>query len=263
MTISFSKYQGTGNDFILIDDRSGNYSVLDKKQIEWLCHRRFGIGADGLILLQRQAGYDFRMTYYNSDGKESSMCGNGGRCIAKFAYDLKIVPEKMRFIAHDGPHEAEINQEGMVRLKLRDVHHIKGIDDYYLLNTGSPHYVRWVDDVDDIDVYFEGKKVRYSQPFREEGINVNFIQDMEGAIRVRTYERGVENETYSCGTGVVASALVKVYKDMPHDGKYEMVVHTKGGKLLVEMIREGACFRNIWLSGPASFVFKGLVEVSE
>jgi diaminopimelate epimerase len=233
---------------------------LKKEQIERLCHRRFGIGADGLILLQHQEGFDFKMKYYNSDGNESSMCGNGGRCIAQFAFDIKLVPQKMLFTAQDGPHDAEIEQ-GIVKLKMKDVSQVKQIDDYFILNTGSPHYVRWVEDAGEVDVYFEGKKVRYSEPFRQEGINVNFIQHLDGAIKVRTYERGVENETYSCGTGVVASALVKAFTDFDADGDYEIAVETVGGKLSVKMTREGNAFKNIALIGPAVFVFKGEIDI--
>jgi diaminopimelate epimerase len=259
--INFSKYQGTGNDFILIDDRQGKYNHLLARQIEWLCHRRFGIGADGLILLQSEKGYDFRMKYYNSDGRESTMCGNGGRCIAQFAYDLKLVPAQMCFLALDGPHEASIEQ-GVVRLKMKDVYQIKQIDDYFILNTGSPHYVRWVKDLTDWDVFTEGRKVRYAEPFREEGINVNFVERINGSIKVRTYERGVENETYSCGTGVVASALVKVYSDFAEEGNYEILVQTKGGELSVQLTREGNAFKDIWLIGPATFVFSGTIELT-
>jgi len=260
MNIVFYKYQGTGNDFILIDDRNGEYNSLNKAQIEKLSDRRFGIGADGLILLQQADGYDFKMKYYNSDGNESSMCGNGGRCIAQFAFDLGIVANKTNFIASDGPHDAEI-LSGLVKLKMKDVADIKMIDDFFILNTGSPHYVQWVEEAGEVDVFFEGKKVRNSEPFKQEGINVNFVQNLQSVIKVRTYERGVENETYSCGTGVVASALVKVFTDFPTDGDYEINVETLGGKLSVKATREGNGFKNVWLIGPATYVFKGSIEI--
>ena len=256
MRIFFYKYQGTGNDFIMIDDRDGSLNSLNKNQIEKLCSRKFGIGADGLILLQNEKGFDFKMKYFNADGNESSMCGNGGRCIAQFANDLGIVTGKTTFIAIDGPHDAEISR-GIVKLKMTNVADIKAIDDFFILNTGSPHYVKIVDSTADVDVFFEGKKIRNSEPFKREGINVNFVQNTDNSIKVRTYERGVENETYSCGTGVVASALVKIHQNDTSDGEYEINVETIGGNLSVKAVRQGDSFNNIWLIGPAVFVYKG------
>jgi diaminopimelate epimerase len=259
MHIPFYKYQGTGNDFILIDDREGDFSALTQSQIAKLCDRRFGIGADGLILLQLQSGYDFRMQYFNADGNESTMCGNGGRCIVRFAFDLKIIGNSTLFIAIDGPHDAEVEND-LIKLKMKDVIDVRHIDDYFILNTGSPHYVTLVKDANAVNVFFEGKKVRNSLPFKAEGINVNFVEQQENGIKVRTYERGVENETYSCGTGVVASAIVNTLNKLS-DGKHLIQVTTLGGELSVNLIRQGNRFNNIWLNGPAEFVFKGLVII--
>lgn len=259
MTITFYKYQGTGNDFILIDDREGVFSALTPPQIAQLCSRRFGIGADGLILLQLQNGYDFKMKYFNADGNESSMCGNGGRCIVRFAFDLKIIDNSTLFIAIDGPHDAQVTND-IVKLKMKDVADVRQIDDYFILNTGSPHYVILVDDADTVNVFFEGKKVRNSPPFKAEGINVNFVEQKEEGIKVRTYERGVENETFSCGTGVVASAIVNsLNKSL--EGNHLILVTTLGGNLSVALNKQENKFSDVWLNGPATFVFKGEVVV--
>jgi diaminopimelate epimerase len=258
MQIDFFKYQGTGNDFILIDNRSNSFSFTTR-QVNFLCHRRFGIGADGLILLESEPGYDFKMTYYNSDGNQSSMCGNGGRCIVAFAKHLGIISQKATFLAIDGPHEATINPDGIVSLKMQDVKNVELGDDYFYLNTGSPHYVKQVSDVENFDVLREGKKIRYSERFKEEGTNVNFIEKTENELFVRTYERGVEDETFSCGTGVTAAALVAAVKGIS-TGKNNCLVKTKGGMLEVtfEKVLEQN-FYNIWLKGPALLVFKGTV----
>jgi diaminopimelate epimerase len=261
MNLQFFKYQGTGNDFILIDNRENNLNNLNKEIIEKFCSRKFGIGADGLILLQNENGYDFKMVYFNSDGKESTMCGNGGRCIAKFAKDLGLVSDNAYFLAIDGPHYAHISSDS-VKLKMKDVKDIKGIDDFFILDTGSPHYVRYAENLDEVDVYIEGKKIRNSEPFKSQGINVNFInKTAEKTIHVRTYERGVENETFSCGTGVVASALVNILNDYTIDGNYEIKVLTKGGNLSVIATRTGNTFNDIWLVGPVEFVYKGETNV--
>jgi diaminopimelate epimerase len=259
MTIPFYKYQGTGNDFILIDDREEAFSDLTQPQIAQLCDRRFGIGADGLILLQVQEGYDFRMKYFNADGNESTMCGNGGRCIVRFAFDLKIIGDTTLFIAIDGSHDAQVEND-IIKLKMKDVNDVRQIDDYFILNTGSPHYVTLVNDADAVNVFFEGKKVRNSPAFKSEGINVNFVEQQENGIKVRTYERGVENETYSCGTGVVASAIVNsLNKSL--EGNHLISVTTLGGNLSVALDKHDNRFSDVWLNGPAAFVFKGEVVV--
>ena len=260
MKLHFYKYQGTGNDFVILDNRAGLYSGLTTPQINFLCNRRFGIGADGLMLLNNIQGYDFEMKYYNADGRESSMCGNGGRCLVKFAYHMGIHRSNYHFIASDGPHEAEIDPDGTVSLKMQDVNSIKEYHGDFLLNTGSPHYVKVVGDVADYDVYHKGHDIRYSNNFAKEGINVNFVeQKNEHEIIVRTYERGVEDETWSCGTGVTAAALVCYHNEV---GYNDVTVHTKGGKLVVEYDRIGEdSFSNIFLCGPAQKVYEGHIEL--
>lgn len=256
MTVHFYKYQGTGNDFILVDNRDNSFA-LTTEQIRQLCDRRFGIGADGLMTLNEKEGYDFEMKYYNSDGREGSMCGNGGRCIVKFAYHLGIHRALYRFLAADGDHEAEIDISGIVSLKMKNVKKITKYHNDFVLDTGSPHYVKLVGNVMQLDVYKKGHEIRNSKDFRESGINVNFVeQDINNdKITVRTFERGVENETYSCGTGVTASALVCYHNEI---GFNEVEVKTLGGKLTVEFDRtEDDQFNNIWLCGPAERVFEG------
>ena len=259
MRINFHKYQGTGNDFIVIDNRQSFVSEPDPKLISRLCHRRFGIGADGLMLLGHQEGYDFSMKYYNSNGKEGSMCGNGGRCMVRFAYDLGIHRSNFRFVAVDGEHEAEMDLNGIVRLKMQDVEKVGIQDQDYILDTGSPHYVKFHKNVRDLDVEKEGKVIRNSKQFLQAGINVNFVQLVnDHTIFVRTYERGVEGETYSCGTGVTAAALMSAHNEV---GFNQVDVQTIGGKLSVEYDKiDDSKFRNIWLNGPAQFVFKGEFE---
>lgn len=259
MKINFFKYQGTGNDFIIIDNRDDSVS-LQNKQIEFLCNRRFGIGADGLMLLNSKPGYDFEMKYYNSDGNEGTMCGNGGRCLVKFAYDVGIRKNEYLFSAIDGDHEAEIDTDGIVSLKMTDVNEVKMDKADFIVNTGSPHYIKQVDNVESVDVYRKGRDIRYNEEFAQEGINVNFVElKDEDELYVRTYERGVENETYSCGTGVTAAAIAFFHNER---GYNNVVVKTKGGMLSVEYdrINENE-YRNIWLNGPAVMVYEGLIEL--
>jgi len=261
MEIHFYKYQGTGNDFILADNRD-NHIQLTTEQIHQLCDRRFGIGADGLMLLQTIQGYDFEMKYYNADGKEGSMCGNGGRCITKFAYHLGIHKNIYRFIASDGEHEASIeDSNGIVSLKMNAVTEIKKYHNDFILNTGSPHYIRLVSNVMDMDVFKKGSEIRYSKDFAEEGINVNFVETQSAVdkITVRTYERGVENETFSCGTGVTAAAIVCYHND---NGFNEVEVKTLGGILTVQFDRTiNNHYENIWLCGPAEKIYEGTVKI--
>lgn len=261
MLLECYKYQGTGNDFVLIDNREKNIS-LTTEQIKWLCNRRFGIGADGLMLLELEPGIDFKMVYFNSDGNESSMCGNGGRCITAFAKRLGIISTEAKFLAIDGIHEAKVN-ENEVSLKMNDVRQVEAGEDYFYLNTGSPHYVKFVNDIESVDVVEEGKKIRYNERFKSEGTNVNFIEKKDNELFVRTYERGVEDETLSCGTGVTAAALVAALKGQSTD-KNNCIIKTLGGNLNVkfEKVLENT-FYNIWLEGPATFVFKTSIEVTE
>jgi diaminopimelate epimerase len=263
MTIFFSKYQGTGNDFIILDNRQQAYSRLSQQEIARLCDRHFGIGADGLMLLNLKEGYDFEMRYFNADGRESSMCGNGGRCIVRFAYQLGIHKSLYRFLAIDGEHEAEIDDgSNIINLKMKDVSGIREDDGDFILNTGSPHYVKIVDDVMDYDVLKKATEIRFSEAFSKEGINVNFVEQKEpDEIVVRTYERGVEDETLSCGTGVTASAIVCYHNDV---GYNEVSVTTRGGKLVVRYDRlDDNRYTNIWLCGPAEKVFEGKTETRD
>lgn len=257
--IKFSKYHGTGNDFIMIDNRPLR-AKLTSTEIANLCHRRFGIGADGLILLQGHPEYDFEMVYYNSDGNPSSMCGNGGRCIAAFAAEIGIEAKAgpLKFMAVDGLHEAvlveAINNGYKVDLKMQDVHEVIVRESYAILNTGSPHFVVRVNDVDKIDLIKQAHAIRYSDQFKEKGINVNFIQSVDKDIKVRTYERGVEDETWSCGTGVVASAI----SFFLFSGNIPSHIHTKGGLLHVNFTTEDKQhFTDVHLMGPAVKVFEG------
>jgi diaminopimelate epimerase len=260
MQVNFYKYQGTGNDFIILDNRSGNYHSLQREQINKLCTRRFGIGADGLMLLNNKEGYDFEMKYFNADGGESSMCGTGGRCIVKFVYHLGIHRNEYKFWAVDGEHLAEIDTDGTVSVKMIDVDDIKKLHGDFVLNTGSPHYVKLVNEVMNMDVYKKGHDIRYSKDFEQEGINVNFVEQQDNdTIIVRTYERGVEDETYSCGTGVTAAALVCYHNE---NGFNEVEVKTLGGTLSVEFDRlDEDKYVNIWLCGPAEKVYEGTINL--
>lgn len=259
MTVKFYKYQGTGNDFVMIDNR-GYGLIKERIMIEKLCDRRFGIGGDGLIYLQDKEGYDFEMVYFNSDGNESTMCGNGGRCLIKFAHDLGLVGNRCKFMAIDGEHDGEILADGRVSLKMKDVEGIENYNNDFVLNTGSPHYVQFANQVGNLKVVEEAQKIRYNDRFAAEGINVNFAEKQSAnEIYVRTYERGVEGETLSCGTGVVASALALAAKS----GSLltDVNVQAPGGNLQVKFESSGRGFRNIYLIGPAEMVFEGNVEI--
>jgi diaminopimelate epimerase len=259
MNLKFYKYQGAGNDFIMIDNREKIFDPNDQNLIESLCHRRFGIGADGLILLENAEGYDFKMIYFNLDGIEASMCGNGGRCIVAFALKLGLINNTTRFIASDGPHEANIDDNGLVDLHMIDVDKIDILSDGYFLNTGVPHLVHFVDDLHVIDIDIEGRQLRYDARFQPEGTNVNFVKIEGDHLTVYTYERGVEAETLACGTGITAAALsasVKAGKEMG-----EFKISAKGGQLSVRFKKINNHFSNIWLKGPAELVYEGVVEV--
>ncbi|HVA98526.1 MAG TPA: diaminopimelate epimerase [Bacteroidia bacterium] len=260
MKIIFDKYEGTGNDFILIDNRANLFDRKNNFLVAQLCNRKFGIGADGLMLLQNKANFDFEMVYYNADGNESSMCGNGGRCISAFAKRLELVKEKANFYAIDGKHESIISEK-TIRLKMNDVSHIDENEKYYFIQTGSPHYVEFIDDVENFNVFENGKNIRNSDAFKKEGTNVNFIEKQNQELFVRTYERGVENETLSCGTGVTAAALVAAQKNIFSATDY-CDVKTLGGKLRVYYKKNNDnSFTDIWLEGAATFVFKGEIDV--
>jgi diaminopimelate epimerase len=260
MRVKFQKYQGTGNDFIMIDNRAYGLSKSQTNMVKLLCDRKFGIGADGLILLNEKIAYDFEMVYFNSDGNESSMCGNGGRCLVKFAHHLGIIGSDCRFWAIDGEHKAHILKDGRVSLKMKDVNIIENLNGHLILNTGSPHYIIFVKSVKETDILAEAKKIRYSDRFDKEGINVNFVEKKDIAqIAVRTYERGVEDETLSCGTGVVASSLALASSN---GSELQVVkVQTPGGELEVKFERTEKGFQNIHLIGPAEKVFEGDIEI--
>ena len=253
MIIEFYKYQGTGNDFIMIDDREKEFDLTDNDLIAALCERRMGIGADGLILLREHDTLDFEMIYFNADGKQSSMCGNGGRCIIAFAQMLEITESETTFMAIDGEHKGRLMEDG-IYLQMQDVKEIEGVGDGLVLNTGSPHYIEMVDELEYIDVIKQGRKIRNSTSFKKEGINVNFVLDAS-ELQVRTYERGVEAETLSCGTGVVATAIAMHYANCIEETLVS--VKTKGGELTVSFEEFNGGYRNIWLSGEASMVFAG------
>ncbi len=259
MTLPFYKYQATGNDFIIFDARTQPID-LTNPQISHLCDRRFGIGADGILMLTDKPGYDFEMTYYNADGTQS-MCGNGGRCMVKFAHHIGIHRSVYHFLAIDGEHTATMEDHGWINLKMKDVTGIEKRFGDFILNTGSPHFIKPVPNVRAYDVVNVGKEIRYSAQFAKEGINVNFVENDEKSIFVRTYERGVENETLSCGTGVTAAALVYAHNDC---GFNRVEVQTLGGHLAIEFDKTGdESFENIWLCGPAELAFKGETEVKQ
>jgi diaminopimelate epimerase len=262
MKLHFHKYQGTGNDFIMVDQRNQQYLHHDDhKKIRQLCDRRFGIGADGLILLENAADTDFTMIYYNADGRQGSMCGNGGRCILAFAHALGVFRKECTFSAIDGDHQGKIDEQGIVSLHMQDVNRIQRLNnDTYELNTGSPHFVTFCDEIPS-NIAIEGAKIRYNETYKKEGINVNFSKIIDTDITVATYERGVEDETYSCGTGVTAVALSFSLKQNLH-GKNIIQITTKGGHLKVEFERIlDNQFTNIWLSGPAEKVYEGEILV--
>lgn len=260
MKIEFFKYQGTGNDFVILENRNHQYDTLTPTQVKHICNRRFGVGADGLMLLNNHPELDFEMIYFNADGNESSMCGNGGRCLVQFAKSQGMHKSIYQFMAIDGKHEADIDMQGIVRLKMQDVNKVDYHSGHAILNTGSPHFVKFATNVEDIDVVTTGREIRYSKHFEKEGININFVETTdEDSIFVRTYERGVEDETMSCGTGVTASALLNAHNE---NGFNRVEVKTPGGHLSVEYNKiDDEHFDNIWLCGPAELVYKGEIEI--
>ena len=275
-SIPFIKYHGAGNDFILIDDRKGMWGdKMDEAWIAGICHRRFGIGADGLILLQAgRDGADFFMKYYNADGKPSTFCCNGGRCIVSFAAQLGIHSGTCKFLGTDGWHTGLLNAEGLVSLTMADVSEINRIDQHtYILFTGSPHYVTFVDDLKDMDIRLEGRSIRNSKRFEKEGINVNFVEIKRDVLHIRTYERGVEDETLSCGTGVTAVAVAVAVAGQVGAGvgvelntnnglgDFSFAIKTLGGDLNVKLkTKDGKKFSDVFLEGSATFVFTGIIN---
>lgn len=256
MEIKFSKYQGAGNDFIIIDDRSLNFDVNNEKLIAQFCDRNIGIGADGLILLRNHPRCDFEMLYFNSDGNPSSMCGNGGRCLVDFAYKLGIISENCSFIAPDGWHNASWSQDE-ITLSMTDIKEVEKIGDDYFMDTGSPHYVRFVDELVNYPLILEAQQIRFGNRFNDHGTNVNFIELHDDILKIRTYERGVEGETLACGTGVVASAIATFLYRKEH--KNNFVIETLGGKMSVSFNYKNEQFTNVELKGPATFVYEGKI----
>ncbi|MEN8200981.1 MAG: diaminopimelate epimerase [Bacteroidota bacterium] len=262
MIVHFSKYHGTGNDFVIIDGRDQDTSHFTSGLIHRLCDRRFGIGSDGLIILEEGDLADFKMRYFNADGREGSMCGNGGRCITAFAHHLGICGSEAAFEGMDGMHSASLLPNGDIRLKLKDVNAIKPDEDGYLLDTGSPHFVKFVNGLDQLDVAQEGKEIRHQARFDPGGVNVNFVEtgSNPGQISVRTFERGVEAETYSCGTGVTAAAICSYFRQKTDIISYD--IQTRGGNLNVSFsVQNHSNFTNVYLTGPVIQVYNGSMEL--
>lgn len=260
MQVEFYKYQGTGNDFVMIDNRFNFFPKEDVKLIERLCDRRFGIGADGLILLENDSETDFRMVYYNSDGNQSSMCGNGGRCLVAFANQLGVIDDKTTFVATDGLHHASVGNDAIVSLQMIDVDEVQKNNSYTFLNTGSPHHVQIVDDLEHYNVKENGAAIRYGELYGEKGSNINFVKKVDDdTFSLRTYERGVEDETLACGTGATAVAIAM--NAIGETDKTSINLNVEGGKLVVSFDKLGDHFTNVFLTGPAKFVFKGTIEI--
>jgi diaminopimelate epimerase len=261
LNLKFVKYQATGNDFLLIDNRLEEIK-LSKQQIVQLCDRKFGIGADGLILIEPSTNADFTVNYYNSDGSQS-LCGNGSRAAVHFAAQLKLINKSTVFNAYDGRHEASFVTTDIVRLMMRDVSEIHAIDGDLFINTGSPHFIRFANNIQDYPVFEEGKSIRYSDAFKPNGTNVNFVELLpDNTIFVRTYERGVENETLSCGTGVVAAAVAAAIRGYTSP----VSIKTLGGELSVEFTKahtqsSSPLYTQLYLIGPAVNVFEGTIEL--
>ncbi len=252
--MKFYKYQGTGNDFVIIDNRNNSFPKNNTALVAKLCDRRFGIGADGLILLEDDIETDFRMVYYNSDGNQSSMCGNGGRCIVAFAQKIGIITDKATFIATDGKHFATI-KNNVVSLQMKDVDDVKIEKDYVFLNTGSPHHVVLVEELEKYDVKNQGAKIRYGDLYGKEGSNINFVtQTGQNSFALRTYERGVEDETLSCGTGATAVAIAM--HALKKTNSEEVALKVMGGDLKVSFCKRDN-YENVFLTGEADYVFEG------
>ena len=260
MQIEFYKYQGTGNDFVMIDNRSNFFPKDNIQLIARLCDRRFGIGGDGLILLENDIETDFKMVYYNSDGNQSSMCGNGGRCLVAFSKKLNVIQNSTTFTATDGVHHASIADSGNVSLQMIDVVDIKITSDYVFMNTGSPHHIELVDDLEHYNVKESGARIRYGELYGKQGSNINFVKKIdETTFSLRTYERGVEDETLACGTGATAVAIAMNVLGETKANSIDLNV--EGGKLVVSFDEIEGKFTNVFLKGPAEFVFKGTIDI--
>ena len=260
MQVEFYKYQGTGNDFVMIDNRLVTFPKENTALVAHLCNRRFGIGGDGLILLENDSESDFKMVYYNSDGSQSTMCGNGGRCFVAFAKKLNVIGNSTTFNAVDGLHHATVSEDEIVSLQMIDVLNIKKESDYTFLDTGSPHHVQIVNDLENYNVKEQGASIRYSELYGKQGSNINFVKKIDATtFSLRTYERGVEDETLACGTGATAVAIA-----MNATGTTDATVidlNVEGGKLVVSFDKKDDKYTNVYLRGPAEFVFEGTIEV--
>ena len=255
MEQTFYKYQGTGNDFILIDDRANVFPLKDVSLVARLCDRRFGIGADGLILIQNAATSDFKMVYFNADGNESSLCGNGARCTIAFANFLNCIEDKTTFEAVDGLHSAHIDGD-IISLQMHDVNKIQAFENHTFLDTGSPHHVEMVEKLKTFDVYGNGKRIREGSPYYMTGTNVNFVEQLaKDQFAIRTYERGVEDETLSCGTGATAVALA-MYENKKTTAT-KIKINVQGGVLEIQFEVTDKGYSQIFLSGPAEQVYSG------
>lgn len=257
--IHFTKYQGTGNDFIIIDNSTGQLQNISLETIKKLCDRRFGIGADGLILIEKSINSDFYMNYFNSDGSKS-FCGNGSRCAVHFANSLGLISNETKFEAIDGVHFASI-LDSDISIQMRSVSTVEYRKNNFILNTGSPHFVKFSEDISSENIREFGKSIRYSEDFSKEGINVN-LMNIIGAniIEIATYERGVEDETLSCGTGATACAII-LNELSPIEGSRSVNVNVKGGQLTINYTYNDGNYTNISLSGPAIPVFNGTIEI--
>ncbi|MCD8741473.1 diaminopimelate epimerase [Mucilaginibacter roseus] len=263
MKLHFYKYQGAGNDFILVDNRQLAVNHNNPELLARLCDRRFGIGADGIMFLQNADGYDFEMVYYNADGNPSSMCGNGGRCIVAFARHLNVIGNETEFVAVDGPHYAKISAEGnWVSLQMINVDVVERDGEAYVLNTGSPHYVTLAQNLESKDVYNDGSAIRNNNTYKTNGINVNFVEALaeNNGYFVRTFERGVEDETFACGTGVTAVALAMASQNN-QTGSITTPIKVLGGDLNIRFNYDGERYTEIFLEGPAERVFEGYIEI--
>lgn len=260
MQLNFHKFQGTGNDFVMIDNRSLFFPKENTALIAHLCDRRFGIGGDGLILLENDSQTDFKMVYYNSDGNQSTMCGNGGRCLVAFAKKINVIDNSTAFNAIDGLHHATVDSDGIVSLQMIDVEKINNNAEYSFLNTGSPHHVQIVDDLKNYNVKENGAAIRYGALYGQVGSNINFVKKInETTFALRTYERGVEDETLACGTGATAAAIAMYAIGQTKETTID--INVEGGKLIVSFEENNNQYTNVFLKGPAEFVFSGTVEI--
>ena len=259
MNIPFAKYHGAGNDFVIFNGIDLRAFVLTEKQIIKICDRRFGIGADGILILKNHVDYDFRMTYFNADGSRGSFCGNGGRCIVAFIHQLGLIKEKTCFIADDGIHHARVIQKDWIELKMCDVTDIQPVLDGHYLHTGTEHYVEIVSELTEVNVDKRGKELRFNSTFKPNGTNVNYVKIANDQLDIRTYEKGVEAETLACGTGAIAAVIVAIQKENKI-GSSQYKVNARGGQLEVRVHYNGVQFTDIWLCGGAAFVFKGTYE---